>query len=134
MNKKILSIIGMGVSACLVVLGVLTLVGAVDGGVPVDTMDLVFNSNSSGFAKFGTDFYTYVNNNAAQAALYTIRIYALLRTVSGLLFIGFGLLSLCYFATKTIKIPEVQTLGKNTQNMTDKQGDSLITIQQGNET
>lgn len=90
--------IGMIVSACVVALGILTLIGAF-GGVPAND-DSFINSNDGGYARFGTDFYTFVNNNAASAALYAIRTTALLRNVSGFLFIGFGLLSFCYFASK----------------------------------
>ena len=118
----------MIVSVVLFVLGVLTLVGTIDGGVPVDTYDLVFGSNSSGFAKFGTDFYTYVNNNAAQAALYAIRLYALLRTVSGLFLIGLGLLSFCFFAAK--KFADTPTMPIIPQETISKQEGRSITTEQ----
>ena len=118
--------IGMIVSACLVVFGLLTLVGAIDGGVPING-SIITDSNDGGFASFGTDFYTYVNNNSASAALYAVRTYALLRITSGFMFIGFGALSFCFFATKSFAAkPTIETQTQPSESKSNQGNDTLV--------
>ena len=68
----------------------------------------------SGYATFGGDAYTYMANNAAEAAsaARTVAgnqqdIFGLMQTVSGILLIGFGLLGFCHFGALKAAAPMV---------------------------
>ena len=57
------------------------------------------------YIEFGADFYTYVNNNAAEAAIAARTVASnldsiadVIKSACGIFLIGFGLLSLCCFA------------------------------------
>ena len=94
------------VSLLLVILGFLTIVGVMGG-------DTYYPSSApwnydSGYATFGGDFYTYVVNNAGEAAAGSRAaasnlndISTLLKSVCGIFLMGFGLLSFCFFGVIT---------------------------------
>jgi len=105
MSKKIFSILGIVTGLLAVLFGILILSGAFGGDT--DTASSASYPYDSGYASFGADFYTYVSNNAqeaASAARTTARnlneIAHLLRASLGCLFIVFGLFTTCLFATK----------------------------------
>ena len=102
MRKKTFATLGMVFSLVIVLAGILVLTGAMggDAGSPSSAP----YSYDSGYASFGADFYTYVCNNAAEAASASrtaannIReLCDLLKSVSGCFLMGFGLVSFCHF-------------------------------------
>ena len=64
--KKVFTIIGILVGIALVIVGILCLSGEMGGNA--STASSAGYSYDSGYTKFGADFYTYVNNNAQEAA------------------------------------------------------------------
>lgn len=109
MTKKRYSIVGMIVGVVLVLLGSFTMSGLLGGNTVIAT------SNSSilyesGYGKFGADFYTYVTNNAAEAASAARTVSSnlnaianLLKSISGIIMIAFGLFMNCFFGIKFIE-------------------------------
>ena len=102
MNKKTVSLVAMILSALIVFFGILVLAGAMGGDTSYAGSSYLYDS---GYAEFGADFYTYVSNNAAEAASASRtvasnlgEIAALLKNVCGIFLMGFGLLGLCHFA------------------------------------
>lgn len=102
MNKKIISLIAMIVSAAIAVCGILVLTGSLGGDTSYPGSSTLYDS---GYSKFGADFYTYVSNNAAEAASAARTtannigdIADLLKNVCGLSMLGIGLLCLCHFS------------------------------------
>lgn len=102
MNMKFLATMGMIFSIAIAIVGVVVLCGGLggDAGYPSGALSYY----DSGYASFGGDFYTYVNNNAAEAADAGNRAAAnvkelcdLVKNVSGAFLIGFGLLGMCLF-------------------------------------
>lgn len=102
MNKKVFAIAGMVVSGLVILMGLLAMGGSLGGNAysPGGASYLY----DSGYASFGGDFYSYVNNNAAEAAdaaattASNVReLCELVRTVSGAFLMGFGAMGLCYF-------------------------------------
>lgn len=66
MTKKTFALIGMIISLAIVVCGVLTISGELGGNAHYASgASYLYDS---GYASFGADFYTYVSNNAAEAA------------------------------------------------------------------
>ena len=105
MSKKSYAVMGMIVGTVMVLMGILTMSGAFGGAA--DTATSASYVYSSGYATFGADFYTYVTNNAGEAAsagrttarnLYEIA--GLLKNVFGIGLIGFGLFMNCLFGIK----------------------------------
>ncbi len=103
--KKTFSLIGMIGGVLAIVLGVLILAGVFggDGNTPGSAP----YGYDSGYSIFGADFYTYVSNNAAEAAsagraaAYNTRdLIGLTRYVGGGGLIAFGLFMLCSFGIK----------------------------------
>ena len=66
MNKKILSVVGMIVGLVFVLVGILSLSGALDG--ETSNPSSAPYSYDAGYAVFGADYYTYTVNNSAEAA------------------------------------------------------------------
>lgn len=112
--KKGWSVTGMIMSFLVIVLGVLMIsgqAGFLNLGVrsSQDSSALYPKYNySRGFAKFGGDYYTYVNNNAADAAYYAdMAAYNIvvmtnrMNTISGLFMIAFGAFGVCLFGAMT---------------------------------
>lgn len=91
-GKKIFSIIGMVVSAMIVITGILTISGVFGGNE-----SYIPYYYDSGYASFGADFYSYVNNNAAAAARAVTSLVLFAKSISGIFMICIGLLSLCHF-------------------------------------
>lgn len=102
MTKKRLTKVGMVVSILVAICGVLVILGAMGGdtsgpgGAP--------SYYDHGYASFGADFYSYVSNNAAEAAEAARTtasnlgdIADLLRNVCGIFLIGFGMMGFCVF-------------------------------------
>ncbi len=110
MQKKF-SLVGIIFGAILVILGLLVLFGVFGGdangasGAPYPY--------DSGYATFGTDFYTYSVNNAQEAAsagrtvaANTRELTSLMKNVSGLFLIAFGVFMVCLFGTKFAALQE----------------------------
>ena len=101
--RKTMSLIGIIISALLIVAGVLFMTGAFggDGGYPSSATSYY----DSGYANFGGDFYSYVNNNTAEAADAAYRtavnvknIGELLKNFCGILLMGMGAMGICFFS------------------------------------
>lgn len=122
MNRKTFASAGMAVSALIVIFGILFIAGALSGSTGLAGSAGAFYD--SGYASFGADFYTYVSNNAAEAASAgrvvasnLDDIFHLAKAFGGIFLIGFGLLGLCYFGMKRteckglekVKTPEAAT-------------------------
>ena len=102
MNKKTLSLVGMIVSILLVLCGIIMMTGGLGG-------DARYSSGASylydsGYASFGADFYTFVSNNAAEAASATqtvasnlVGIADLLKNFCGIVLMGMGAMGFCAF-------------------------------------
>ncbi len=110
--RKGFCVLGIIVSLLITLFGVLLLSGLLtDSPSSASGASYLYDS---GYASFGADFYTYVSNNAAEAAsaARTIAgnqrdIFVLIRTASGIFVIGFGLLGFCLFgAFLGLKKPE----------------------------
>ena len=112
MSKKTFATIGMILSIIIVFMGLLVMGGAMSGEMRTDTDIAITNYlYDSGHASFGADFYTFVNNNAAEAAeaaraaagnariaaLNVANLSKLLQNALGLLLIGAGMLGFCHF-------------------------------------
>lgn len=68
MKKSIFSVMGMCFSIAAIICGIfLFLTKPAEYNLTMSYPYVAYNEDS-GFATFGSDFYTYVNNNAAQAA------------------------------------------------------------------
>jgi len=102
MTKRNFSMIGMVVALIVAFCGILTLCGVMGGdtGHPSSASYLY----DSGYASFGADFYSYVCNNAAEAADGAQKaasnlneIAKLLKNIFGIIMIGFGLIAFCVF-------------------------------------
>lgn len=124
MSKKSYAIIGIIIGAVLVLMGVLTMSGTFGGAA--DTASSASYLYDSGYASFGADFYTYVTNNAQEAAsagrttarnLYEIA--KLLKTVLGIMLIGFGLFSECLFGMKLAQMKADETKNDETPPVPD---------------
>ncbi len=101
MNKTVLSIVGMVVSLVMILCGILVMTGAFGGDTSYASSSYLYDS---GYASFGADFYTYVSNNAAEAASaarttsHNLQAIAdLLKNVCGLFLMGFGAMGFCCF-------------------------------------
>lgn len=100
--KKTFCSIGIIVSAAIILIGILTVSGALGGNTnSASTASYLYDS---GYASFGADFYTYVTNNAEEAASASrtvagnlTEIAKLLKNVIGFGLICFGVLSGCAF-------------------------------------
>ena len=99
MNKKTISLVAMIVSALIFLCGLLVIFGAFGGNTSYASGTYLYDS---GYAAFGTDFYTYVSNNAAEAATGARtaannldKMADLMKAFCGIVLMGFGLLSLC---------------------------------------
>lgn len=122
--SKVLKIVGMALSAAIIVLGALCYAayGLSTGYGPlserpryggVDCRDYEAGYDT-GYAEFGADYYTYSNNNAAETSISTkniadntynlaensYRIGTLICQVAGLIIIVVGALALFYFGIK----------------------------------
>lgn len=102
-SKKTFSTIGMIVSALIVITGILTISGVFGGDE-----DYPPYYYDCGYASFGGDFYSYVNNNAAKAARNVVGLVSFTRSISGISMICVGLLSLCYFGMAHSECAPVQ--------------------------
>ena len=115
MNKKLVSLIGIVLGVVVIVMGILVMAG-VFGGDASGAGTSPYNYDS-GYASFGADFYTYVSNNAAEAASAArtvasnlVRIADLLKNALGILTIAFGAFMCCFFALKFVGCIEKATV------------------------
>lgn len=99
MSKKAFAVIGMIVCVLFVVMGFATM--RQDNACSTAYSSGIYDS---GYGTFGADYYTYSNNNAAEAAsaarttannLY--KLYDLLTNVFGWLFVFAGVIGFCQF-------------------------------------
>ena len=102
MSKQTFATLGMVFSAVLVLCSILVFIGVMGGEASYPGSAPY--SYDSGYATFGGDFYTYVSNNAAEAASASrtaannVReLCDLMKNVCGLFLLGFGLLGFCHF-------------------------------------
>ena len=125
--KKAFSVLGMVSGIAVVVLGFLMLFGVLGGNTSSATSSSYLYP--SGYATFGADFYTYVSNNAAEAAsasrvaannLNTIA--KTIRTGSGILLIGFGMMLLCLFGSRLGAMKDAEV---NQAKLNDRIKDSV---------
>lgn len=124
--KKFFAVLGLIVSILFVYSGYTVLNGDVDSGT--DTASSAGILYDSGYASFGADFYTYVTNNAAEAAAASRTVAAnlhhmaqLFLNVVGYFMIGIGLLSFCAFGValcdkKKVEYIQAPVLQKNSTN------------------
>lgn len=113
--RKFFAVIGMLVCAGLVVAGIMFVEGNMGGNT--STASSAPSYYNSGYATFGADFYTYVTNNAGEAAS-AVRTAAanlnhiarLLRNFCGAVLIGMGLIGFCGFGVALGSKPKAQTV------------------------
>ena len=91
--KKKMAMVGIINSVLVVVVGILFLLGVFggEGSYPSGAPSYY----DTGYASFGADFYTYVNNNTAEAASATYRTAANVRSVGHLLKNFCGIFLIC---------------------------------------
>lgn len=101
LTKKNISIVAMLISVLVAISGFLIIFGAFGGNTSHANSSYLYDS---GLTEFGADFYTYVNNNAAEAAIAARTVASnldsiadVIKSACGIFLIGFGLLSLCCF-------------------------------------
>ncbi len=109
----------MIVGTIIVLMGILTLSGVLGQKADTATTPSSF-IYSSGYASFGADFYTYVTNNAEEAAsaARTIAanqtvIYGFLKLAFGLFMIAFGLFMNCFFGVKLAETKDAEHASKD---------------------
>lgn len=102
LSTKKLAVVGMIVGLLFVFVGILTVAGAF--GEDTNRASSASYGYSSGYAKFGADYYTYVVNNAAEAASAARtaannldKIAGFLKTFCGVSSILIGLVIMCSF-------------------------------------
>ena len=101
--KKIFSIIGMFVGLAFILVGILTISGELGGKtIYVDSPEYRYDY---GYAQFGTDYYSYTNNNMYYAARGSVIAANSIRNIAdfllrfcGIFSILFGLMIICAFA------------------------------------
>ena len=102
MTKRNFAMIGMVVGLVVAFCGILTIFGAMGGNTgSANSAPYLYDS---GYASFGADFYSYVCNNAAEAADGAQKAASnlnelanLLKNVLGILLIGIGLIAFSCF-------------------------------------
>lgn len=99
MGKKVFATIGMVVCVLFVIVGFVTM--GQDNECSIASRSGMYDS---GLTTFGADFYTYSNNNTAEAASAArttanniYELYNLLADVFGWLFVFVGLIGFCHF-------------------------------------
>ena len=102
MGKKSYSVFGMIIGILIAILGVLVISGSLGGDTSYASSAPY--SYDSGYATFGAEFYTFVSNNAGEAASASRTaannlddIAELLKNALGIFLIGFGLMGFCFF-------------------------------------
>lgn len=100
MNKKIFAIVGMVVCVLFIAMGFATI--GRNNACSLASQSGIYDS---GLTTFGADFYTYSNNNTAEAASAARKtanniyeLYDLLANVFGWFFVFVGLIGFCHFA------------------------------------
>ena len=96
MNKKILSLVGMVMGLAFVLIGILSLCGALGGDT--SSPGSAPYSYDSGYAVFGADYYTYSVNNSAEAASAARTAASNLDDIADFLKVFCGLFSMCFGA------------------------------------
>ena len=103
--KKLFLYCGVATGLLAILFGILILSGSFGGDT--STASGASALYDSGYASFGADFYTYVSNNAQEAASASRTVASnlnaiadLLRSSLGCLFIVFGLFTTCLFGLK----------------------------------
>ncbi len=96
MNKKTLSLVGMIVGFVFVLVGILSLSGALGGNTSYPGSAPY--SYDSGYATFGADYYTYTVNNGAETASAARTTASNLGDIADFLKVFCGLFSMCFGA------------------------------------
>lgn len=65
--KKVSAFMGLGAGVLAILIGILILSGSIGGNTSYYAYSESISTYDSGRTTFGADFYTYVNNNAANA-------------------------------------------------------------------
>ena len=126
MSKKYYAVCGLIIGTIVVILGTLVTSGAIGGNTVTATTSPSSILYSSGYASFGADFYTYVTNNAQEAAsaARTIAdnqnvIYGFLRSAFGIALIVFGLFMNCLFGCKYAEAKAEKNTTKEAASVAD---------------
>lgn len=130
LTKKNLSLAAMIISVLISLSGFLIIIGAFGGDTSNANSSILYDS---GLTKFGADFYTYVNNNAAEAAIAARTVASnldsiadVIKSACGIFLIGFGLLSLCCFTM--IWINENKPSDPVAQNAAPAQSNEIVSV------
>ncbi len=109
MKKKTFAVVGMVISVIVVLWGILVFTGSYDyASTPSWSYDY-------GYASFGGDFYSYVNNNAAYAAYNVRALGSMIEKIGGIVLISLGLLSFCYFGMAEVSLSKEREMVTATQ-------------------
>ena len=126
MSKKYYAVCGLIIGTIVVILGTLVTSGAIGGNTVTATTSPSSILYSSGYASFGADFYTYVTNNAQEAAsaARTIAdnqnvIYGFQRSAFGIALIVFGLFMNCLFGCKYAEAKAEKNTTKEAASVAD---------------
>ena len=112
--KKISALMGLAAGLLAILIGILILSGSIGGNTSYYAYSEYISSIDSGRTAFGADFYTYVNNNAANAVTAVKNttnavegvgesledLFHLVRTIGGWGILLFGLFITFLFAGK----------------------------------
>lgn len=129
-EKKFLTM-GIVISVLIVFLGILTMANVFCSEISTIGNTTLYDH---GYSAFGADFYTYVSNNAADAASTSrttaknvILLISLIKTTSGLFLCSIGAMGFCYFSAAAAKVqaaepasPEVGTNAEAEDNEESK--------------
>ena len=120
--KKVFSIIGMAVGFVFIIVGILAITGAL--GYVKHNVGYAPYTYDSGYAQFGSDYYSYSNNNAAEAASAARSVAYSMEDIGDFLthFFGlssmlFGLMVICAFGIVFAScLNEAKTIPANVSN------------------
>lgn len=106
MKKSSMAVLGVVSGVIMIIMGLLVLLGVF--GPDTSYASSASYIYDSGYATFGADFYNYVSNNAAEAAVAARttaanidKLASMLKWVFGISFIGFGMFEVCFFGMKS---------------------------------
>lgn len=136
MNKKTLSLVGMIVGFVFVLVGILSLSGALGGNTSYPGSAPY--SYDSGYATFGADYYTYTVNNGAETASAARTAASNLGDIADFLKIFCGLFSTCFGAVIVccfgiyragLKETEIENVAEET--VTEEVADEEVPTEEG---
>lgn len=92
--KRKLSIVGIIIGISLIIIGITSVILGADGICQIGSWGSF--GHEDGYATFGSDFYTYTNNNSARTAENSEIIADNLNDIGEMLFIFIGLITICF--------------------------------------